>query len=197
MLCGIPDLSSITISNPGSMQWDHGVSITELPVTNNLNNLIIYNNYSPIAQWGHKRFIFFLHYFIFKFILLLCCARLCSTVFDPMNCSPPGFSVHGISQAKILECAAISSSKGSSWPRDQTCVSRVAWTGRQILYHEPTGKVNSAIFTSPEGALQVVFCGEAAAWNLCNILSTCPLLLILPTIYILDEVAYFLWALAF
>ena len=57
---------------------------------------------------------------------------------------------------------------------------------------EPAGKVNSAAFTSPEGALQVVFCGEAAPWNLCNILSTCPHMLVLPAIYILDEVAYFL-----
>ena len=37
-----------------------------------------------------------------------------------MDCSPPGSSVHGISQARILEQMAISSSKGSSWPRDQT-----------------------------------------------------------------------------
>ena len=41
-----------------------------------------------------------------------------------MDCSLPGFSVHGISQARILERVAISYSRGSSWPRDQTCVSR-------------------------------------------------------------------------
>ena len=35
---------------------------------------------------------------------------------DPMNCSPPDFSVHGISQARILEWVAISSSRGSSHP---------------------------------------------------------------------------------
>ena len=43
-----------------------------------------------------------------------------------MDYSPPGFSVHGISQARILEWIAISSSRGSSKPRDQTrnsCVS--------------------------------------------------------------------------
>ena len=37
-----------------------------------------------------------------------------------MNCSLSGFSVHGISQARILEWVAISFSKGSSWPRDWT-----------------------------------------------------------------------------
>ena len=50
----------------------------------------------------------------------------------PMNCSPPGSSVHGILQAKILEWVAIFFSRGSSWPRDQTYLSCV---GRWILYY--------------------------------------------------------------
>ena len=41
----------------------------------------------------------------------------------PMDCSLPGFSAHGISQARILEWVAITSSRGSSQPRDWTCVS--------------------------------------------------------------------------
>ena len=53
----------------------------------------------------------------------------------PMDCSPPDTSVHGVSQARILESVAISSSKGSSQPRDQTLVSYVSCIGRQILYH--------------------------------------------------------------
>ena len=56
----------------------------------------------------------------------------CLTLCDPVDCSPPGSSVHGILQARILEWVAISSSRGSSWPRDWTLVS---YTGRQILYH--------------------------------------------------------------
>ena len=43
-----------------------------------------------------------------------------------MSCSPPGSSVHGIFQARILEWVAISFSRGSSWPRDQTQVSCIA-----------------------------------------------------------------------
>ena len=39
---------------------------------------------------------------------------------DPVNCSPPGSSVHGILQARVLEWVAMPSSKGSSWPRDWT-----------------------------------------------------------------------------
>ena len=45
---------------------------------------------------------------------------------DPMDCSPPGSSVHGISQARILEGVAMSFSRGSSWPRDRTCMSCTA-----------------------------------------------------------------------
>ena len=40
--------------------------------------------------------------------------QLCPTLCDPMDCSPPGFSVHGILQARILEWVAISFSRGSS-----------------------------------------------------------------------------------
>ena len=50
----------------------------------------------------------------------------CPTLCDPMNCSPPGSSVHGIFQARILEWVAISFFRGSSQPRDQTQVSCIA-----------------------------------------------------------------------
>ena len=44
----------------------------------------------------------------------------------PVDCSPPSFSVHGILQARILEWVAISFSRGSSQPRNQTQVSHIA-----------------------------------------------------------------------
>ena len=47
----------------------------------------------------------------------------CPTLSDPTDCSPPGSSLHGILQAKVLEWGAISFSRGSSWPRDWTLVS--------------------------------------------------------------------------
>ena len=50
-------------------------------------------------------------------------AQSCPTLCDPMDCSPPGSSVHGIFQAWILEWVAVSFSRGSSWPRDRTRVS--------------------------------------------------------------------------
>ena len=50
--------------------------------------------------------------------LLLCCCclavQLCPTLCHPMDCSPPGFSVHGISQTRILERLSMSFSRGSS-----------------------------------------------------------------------------------
>ena len=68
-----------------------------------------------------------------------CCsaAKLCPTLCDPMDCSPPGSSVHGVLQARILEWVAISSSRGSYWSRDQICVSCIC---RRILYHWAHGK---------------------------------------------------------
>ena len=48
---------------------------------------------------------------------VLLCAQSCLTLYDPMDCSPPASSVHGLFQARILECVAISYSRGSSRPR--------------------------------------------------------------------------------
>ena len=59
------------------------------------------------------------------------------TLCNPVDCSPPGSSVHGVSQARKLEWVAISSSRGSSRPRDGTQVSRIA--GR-LFTTEPPGK---------------------------------------------------------
>ena len=55
----------------------------------------------------------------------------CLTLCNPVDCSPPGSSVHRILQARILESVAMPSSRGSSQPRDQTQVFRIAG----ILYH--------------------------------------------------------------
>ena len=58
---------------------------------------------------------------------------------DPMDCSPPGSSVGGIFQARVLEWVSVSFSRGSSWPRDRTLISRIVgrrftvWTTREVL----------------------------------------------------------------
>ena len=58
-----------------------------------------------------------------------------SDLCDPMDCSTPGSSLHGTSQARILEWVAISFSRESYWPRDRTPFSCVSYIDRQILYH--------------------------------------------------------------
>ena len=68
------------------------------------------------------------------------CAQLYPTLCDPMNCSPPGSTVYGISQARILGRVAIPFSKGSPQSRGWTRVS-VSCIGRQILYHWATWEV--------------------------------------------------------
>ena len=50
-------------------------------------------------------------------------AQPCPTLYDPMDCSPPGSSVHGVSQARILEWVAIPFSRGSSQFKDRTPIS--------------------------------------------------------------------------
>ena len=62
-------------------------------------------------------------------------AQSCPTLCNPMGCISPGPSVHGIFQARILEWVAISSSRGSCQPRDQTRVSYVSSIGRWVPYH--------------------------------------------------------------
>ena len=55
----------------------------------------------------------------------------CPTLCDPMGCSPPGSSIHGLLQARILEWVAISFSRGSSQPRDWICK---LWIIRIVKY---------------------------------------------------------------
>ena len=66
---------------------------------------------------------------------------------NSMGCSLPGSSVHGISQARILEWVTVSSSTGFSWPRDQTLIPCVSNTGSQILNHRATWEAHSKKFT--------------------------------------------------
>ena len=72
----------------------------------------------------------------------------CLTLCDPMDCSSPVSSVHGISQARILEWVSISYSTGSSRPRDRTDVSCISCIGRQILYQWATWEAPQRILNA-------------------------------------------------
>ena len=84
-----------------------------------------------------------------KMVLCVSVAQSCLTLCDPMDCNPPGSSVHGILQARILELVAMPSSKGSSQPRDRICLlpspalaggfftTRATWEAQMMRYREP------------------------------------------------------------
>ena len=71
--------------------------------------------------------------------------KSCLTLCNPMDCSRAGSSVHGDFHARTLEWVGISSSRGSSRPRDQTHISCI---GRQILYHWATRADNGPFLKS-------------------------------------------------
>ena len=79
----------------------------------------------------------------------VCCAKLlqlCLTLCNPMDCSLPGSSVHGVLQTRILEWAAMPSSRGSSRPRNRTHVSSVSCIGRWVHHQRQLG--------SPQGSAE-------------------------------------------
>ena len=114
---------------PGSLPDDRESSFSDMHLSkwrNGLENeILIYRNiHSTFPFTG----CFPTHYFtLLKCVLV---TQLCPTLCDPMDYSPPGSSVHGMFQARILEWVAIPFSKGSSRPRDGICLLHC----RQIFY---------------------------------------------------------------
>ena len=79
----------------------------------------------------------------------------CLTLCDPMDYSPPGFSVHGIFQARILERVVMPSSRGSSWPRDWSHISCVSCIADRFFTHWAIreahgGDIQRQIVVAPE-----------------------------------------------
>ena len=101
----------------------------------------------PPEQWENKSLLLML-----GVCLCVCvCAQSCPTLCDSMDCSPPGSSVHGILQARILEGVAIPSSRRSSQPigwnhrllRRKKCRQKRVWEGGR----EERRKINTAKFS--------------------------------------------------
>ena len=65
--------------------------------------------------------------------------------FNPMDCSSPGSSAHGIFQARILEWVVISFSRGSPWPTDWTQVSCVSCRAGRYFYHWATWEAHRSV----------------------------------------------------
>ena len=86
----------------------------------------------------------------------------CPTLRDLVDWSPPGSSLHGISQARILKWISISSSRGSFWPRDQTCIIFNSCTTGGFFTTEPPGRDSNlglgicGWFWATKGCLQLM-----------------------------------------
>ena len=86
-------------------------------------------NRGATVQWTLRRTMY-------AFFFFCEVAQSWPTLCDHMDCSLPGSSVHGIFQARILEWAAISFSRGSSQPRDRTWVSHIVGRCFYLLSHQ-------------------------------------------------------------
>ena len=97
--------------------------------------------------------------------------KSCPALCKPMDCSPPGSCVHGISQARLLEWVAISCFRGSSWPRDGTCIS---YLSGEFFTTESPGKpccqipslYSNLLYTSPPNILYNIFKTELSGTSL-------------------------------
>ena len=97
-------------------------------------------------------------------------AQMSLTLCDPMDCSLPGSSVHGIFQARILEWVAISFSRGSSQPRDWTQVSHIVgrrftlWATREV--QTAVGTVRTTVYRPFQcGAKELCFQSLTHTWS--------------------------------
>ena len=101
---------------------------------------------------------------------LLVCAMLCKslqscpTLCDPVDCSPPGSSVHRILHARILEQAAIPSSRGSSWSRDVAPKKMQLFKLSNYLLQFPQAKHRTAMIN------EFTWKGRNSQWYLSNFL---------------------------
>ena len=88
--------------------------------------VIIFSTQWQIIMEKYEKEYVYIHYiYVYRNVCVYAywVTQLCLTLCDPMDCSPPGFSVQQIFQARILEWVALSSSMGSFWPRSWTPIS--------------------------------------------------------------------------
>ena len=92
-------------------------------------------------------------YFILWLLFHMCAMslQLCPALWDPMDCSPPGSSVHGILQVSILKWVYMPSSSGSSQPRDQTHISMspalAGWYFTLVPTEKSSFHINTYMYT--------------------------------------------------
>ena len=119
---------------PLSIQWHYvgGLKSTIVGILTNSINLFVC--FFVSENWSTSIPLDILHYYSYYFWLCLC-AQSYPTVCNPMDGSPPGSSLHGISQARILEWVAMPSSGGIFLTRGLNCVSYIdRWIVSPLSY---------------------------------------------------------------
>ena len=108
-----------------------------------VNTIVMWLTVFMIYTWltyfstNFKFTLYFNEYWKWKVLV----TQSCPTLYDPMDCSPPSSSVHGILQARILECVVIPFSRGSPQTRDWSQVSHIAgifftiWATRELVLY--------------------------------------------------------------
>ena len=126
----------IAITSKSSLVPLHNQHLLPIPIlSDHCSDICPY--ISTFSRMSNKRIPTVLQFYVCgTFLLRVKLLQSCPTVCDPMDSSPPGFSHHGILQARILEWVPMSSCRGSTQPRDQSPVSCVSCTGRWVLYHQ-------------------------------------------------------------
>ena len=141
--CNAGDPSSIPWSGKIPWRWKWQPTPVLLPgKSHGLRSLV---GYSP---WGRKEldttewlhFHFHFQYTVDANVCVLSCFSHVQFFWDPMDCSPPCSSVCEILQARILKWVAMPSSRGSSWPRDQTHISCGSCIAGRFFTTEPPGE---------------------------------------------------------
>ena len=102
------------------LAWSLSARDYKIPLFLSSSRVTTFPRYTFLLQKGFRSF------WNPSFNHLCMCAESCLTLCDPMGCSLPGSSVHGIFQARILEWVAIYCSRGYSPPRDQTQMSGIS-----------------------------------------------------------------------
>ena len=110
-----------------------------------------------LATWLLKRALQSAVSRIHEVICLRACSvtSVMSTLCHPMDCSQPDSSFHGILQARILEWVAMPSSRGSSWPRDWTCISCLSCTACRFFTPEPQRKPHDGSYLTPNTPMHI------------------------------------------
>ena len=144
-MCQILKVFHRTDQNKVENQVAIGLSFISIIKFHLLLGKIMYKGHAYVMYKGHKicikiipesSSVFLFRVFVIVFFVVVACMLSHVQLFvTPWICSPPGSSVHGILQARILEWVAMLSSRGSSQPWDQTCVSSISCIGRHVIYH--------------------------------------------------------------